>query len=39
MGKGQLTDIDKAKQIGGRDQGLTIPELDAIFKISSDVLF
>ena len=32
MGKGQLTDIDKAKLIGGRDQGLTIPELSAIFK-------
>ena len=32
MGKGQLTDIDMAKLIGGRYQGLTIRELSAIFK-------
>ena len=39
MGKWQLTNINKAKLIGGRDQGLSIAELSAIFKISSDELF
>ena len=39
MDKWQLTNINKAKLIGGRDQGLTIAELSAIFKISSDDFF